>query len=418
MRILLVGASGFIGGHLLRALLLAGHQVLATSRSGRGPELPGVEWQPLDLLALDTFVWPQSVDLLINASGLLSSDAAALHELQDQAASALLRGAAARGMRLLQISALGAGEQDDVPFLSSKAAADRCALQLGVPALVLRPSLVLGEGGASSVWLQRLSPWPLIPLLGNRAQLQPLHVDDLCAAVLALLRQWPAENAVLPLVGPQALSQGELIDQLRAAQGWPSARYLSLPPALTTPLARLGDRLGWRALNSQTLRLAGRDNLGSIEPLAEACGYRAAPLAARLLTWPQPGRTAQLALQPLLLATLVLIWLGTALVCLGPGFDWGLRIMAEMGVQGWPARLAVIGGGLFDGLLGVALLLRRWRVAALRAQIALMLGYTLLISLWLPHYWFDPYMAVGKNLVLVVASLWLLWLEKGAKKSR
>ncbi|PTU73029.1 SDR family oxidoreductase [Pseudomonas mangrovi] len=418
MRILLVGASGFIGGHLLRALSLAGHQVLATSRGGRGPELPGVEWQPLDLLALDTFVWPQSVDLLINASGLLSSDAAALRELQDQAASALLRDAAARGMRLLQISALGAGEQDDVPFLSSKAAADRCALQLGVPALVLRPSLVLGEGGASSAWLQRLSPWPLIPLLDNRAQLQPLHVDDLCAAVLALLRQWPAENAVLPLVGPQALSQGELIDQLRAAQGWPAGRYLKLPPALTTPLARLGDRLGWRALNSQTLRLAGRDNLGSIEPLAEACGYRAAPLAARLLTWPQRGRTAQLALQPLLLAALVLIWLGTALVCLGPGFDWGLRIMAEMGVHGWAARLAVIGGGLLDGLLGVALLLRRWRVAALRAQIALMLGYTLLISLWLPHYWFDPYMAVGKNLVLVVASLWLLWLERGAEKSR
>ena len=126
----------------------------------------------------------------------------------------------------------------------------------------------------------------------------------------------------------------------------------------------------------------------------------------------------QLTLQPLLLAALVLIWLGTALICLGPGFDWGLRIMAEMGVQGRPASLAVIGGGLLDGLLGVGLLLRRWRVAALRAQIALMLGYTLLISLWLPHYWFDPYMAVGKNLVLVVASLWLLWLEKGAEKSR
>lgn len=418
MRILLVGASGFIGGHLLRSLSLAGYQVLATSRSGHGPELPGVEWLRLDLLDLNAFAWPDSLDLLINATGLLGTDASALHELQDQAASALLRGAATRGMRLLQISALGAGEQDDVPFLSSKAAADQCALQLGVPALVLRPSLVLGEGGASSAWLQRLSPWPLIPLPDNRARLQPLHVDDLCAAVLALLRQWPAENAALALVGPQALTQGELIDQLRAAQGWQPARYLNLPALLTMPLARLGDRLGWRALNTQTLRLTGRDNLASPEPLAQACGYRAAPLRARLLAWPQRARTAQLALQPLLLAALVLIWLGTALVCLGPGFDWGLRIMAEMGVQGWPARLAVIGGGLLDGLLGVALLLRRWRVAALRAQIALMLVYTALISLWLPHYWFDPYMAVGKNLVLVVASLWLLWLEQGAKKSR
>lgn len=187
---------------------------------------------------------------------------------------------------------------------------------------------------------------------------------------------------------------------------------------LATPLARLGDRIGWRALNSQTLRLAGRDNLASPEPLAQACGFRAAPLGAHLCGWPVPARSVELALAPLLLAALVLVWLGTALVCLGPGFDWGLRIMAEMGVSGTPARVAVIGGGLLDGGLGLALLWRRSRVAALRAQIALMLVYSVMISLWLPHYWFDPYMAVGKNLVLGVASLWLLWLEKAQGSAR
>jgi hypothetical protein len=45
-----------------------------------------------------------------------------------------------------------------------------------------------------------------------------------------------------------------------------------------------------------------------------------------------------------------------------------------------------------------------------------MLIYTLLISLWLPHYWFDPYMAVGKNLVLIVASGWLLRLHQASNK--
>ena len=415
MRILLVGASGFIGAQLLRALSAAGHSTIATSRAGTGPALPGVEWRALDLLAPQAFDWPDA-ELLINATGLLSTNPEPLWQLQAEASCALLRAAAERGMRLLQLSALGAGEQPDVPFLASKAVADDCALGLGVPAQVLRPSLVLGAGGASSGWLQRLSPWPLVPLLNNRARLQPLHVDDLCGAVLALLRQWPAQNAVLPLVGPESLTQGQLLDRLRAAQGWAPARYLSLPGWLATPLGMLGERLGWRALNRQTLRLAARDNLASAEPLAAACGYRIAPLAARLGDWPEASQSISLALQPLLLATLVLIWLGTALVCLGPGFDWGLRILAEMGVDGGLARVAVIAGALLDGLLGVGLLLRRWRVHALRAQIALMLGYTLLISLWLPHYWFDPYMAVGKNLVLMVASLWLLWLEKGRSR--
>ena len=85
--------------------------------------------------------------------------------------------------------------------------------------------------------------------------------------------------------------------------------------------------------------------------------------------------------------------------------------MAEAGVQGVWAALAVIGGSLCDALLGVGLLLRRWRRRALQAQLGLMLGYTLIISLILPHFWFDPYAAVAKNLVLMVATLWLLWTE-------
>ena len=415
MRILLVGATGFIGRHLLTALTGAGHAVIASTRQSNPPTLPNVEWRQLDLLALaadpSAFAWPPQIDLLINAAGLLTSEPQVLQQVQERAACVLFDQAKAHGARVLQISALGAGEQADVPFLASKALADEHLLGLGIAAVVLRPSLVLGAGGTSSGWLQRLSPWPLIPLLNNQARLQPLHIDDLCAAVLALLRSWPAASCVLALVGPQAFTQGQLLDQLRQQQGWRPGRYWVLPRPVAAIAAWLGERCGWQALSRQTLALARRDNLASPEPLANACGYRAAALGSRLGAWPVPAHSISLALQPLLLAVLVLIWLGTALVCLGPGFDWGLRIMAEAGVSGWPARVAVIGGALLDGVLGGGLLLASWRRRALQAQLLLMLGYSLIITLWLPHYWFDPYMAVGKNLLVMLASLWLLWLQ-------
>ncbi|WP_205578403.1 DoxX-like family protein, partial [Pseudomonas aeruginosa] len=95
-----------------------------------------------------------------------------------------------------------------------------------------------------------------------------------------------------------------------------------------------------------------------------------------------------------------------------------LRILGEAGIHGWPASLAVIAGALLDGALGVGLLLRRWRRRALLAQFWLMLGYSLVISLILPHYWYDPYMAVGKNIVLMVATLWLLGDEPRAREAR
>lgn len=414
MRILLVGASGFIGRHLLTALAQAGHAVVATSRQDTGPAIPGVEWRRLDLgeplTNPDSFIWPDAIDLLINAAGQLSTDTDALYRLQSTATCALFDLARQHGVRVLQISALGAGEQPDIPFLASKAEADRHLLQSGLPAVVLRPSLVIGPGGTSSQWLLRLSPLPLLPLLDNHARLQPLHIDDLCGAVLALLRQWPEQSLVLPLVGPQAMTQGQLLDHLRHAQGWAPARYWSLPLPLTHLGAWLGQHLGWTALNPQTLNLARRDNLASPEPLAATCGYRSAPVNSRLQQWPQRAQSITSSLQPLVLAVLVLIWLGTAFVCLGPGFDWGLRIMAEAGVEGWLARLAVTAGALLDALLGIGLLLGRWRRWALRAQIVLMLGYSLIITLLLPNYWFDPFLAVGKNAAVLLLSLWLLWL--------
>ncbi len=420
MRILLVGAGGFIGRHLHVALRAAGHQVLATARQ---PD-PGAsgDWCRLDLaeLARDprAFAWPAGIELVINAAGLLSTDRTQLDEVQNLGACALFELAAAQGARVLQISALGAEDGPDTDFLATKAAAERHLLSLGMPAVVLRPSLVLGPGAASSRWLLRLSPWPWTPLLDNRARLQPLHIDDLCAAVLALLSHWPQQPCSLALVGPEAMTQGQLLDRLRAAQGWGPGHYWTLPRPLASLGALLGERCGWRALNRQTLRLARNDNLAAAEPLAEACGYRCLPLAARLHDWPQPADSAGLIVQPLLLALLVVVWLSTALACLGPGFDWSLRILAEAGIAGWPARIAVVSGALLDGALGLGLLWRRWRRRALQAQIALMLGYTALITWLLPHYWFDPLQGVGKNLVLLGASLWLLWLQTSSERTR
>ncbi len=113
MRILLVGAGGFVGRHLLPALLAAGHELLLTARRPPVDAPAGVRWLALDLERLaerpDSFAWPAGVDLLINAAGTMSLDEASMARVQDSGARALFDLAAAHGAKVLQISALGAG---------------------------------------------------------------------------------------------------------------------------------------------------------------------------------------------------------------------------------------------------------------------------------------------------------------------
>lgn len=415
MNVLLVGATGFVGRHLLRALSGAGHHIIATSRTRQPLRLPGVEWRQLDLDELatvpDHFVLPESIDLLINAAGVLSVDEQQSNLTQDLGSRALFDLAKNAGVRVLHISALGAGVRSDVHFLTSKAAADDYLIALGLPAVVLRPSLVVGPGGASSAWLARMSALPVIPLLDRTALLQPLHIDDLVSAVLALMRRWPAEPMVLPVVGIEVMTLAQLIDQMRMSQGWSRAGFIKVPDTLALFGASLGDRFGWRALNGQILRMARRDSMADPEVLESVCGYRCASLRDRLKDWPDPAQSTQLALRPLMMATLMLIWLGTAVVSLWPGFEWGLRILSEGGLTGPFAQIAVVAGALCDGLLGIGMLIGGWRRRVLQLQVCLMMAYTVIITFVLPHYWFDPYASVAKNLVLIVATLWLLKTE-------
>lgn len=118
-----------------------------------------------------------------------------------------------------------------------------------------------------------------------------------------------------------------------------------------------------------------------------------------------------LEIRPLMLAAMFFIWIWTAFVSLGPGHAWALGIMSEVGASVEVAHLAILVGAIADAALGIGLLFRRWRTAVLNAQVFLMLAYTLLITILLPHYWLDPCGSVTKNLLLIAATLWLIRTE-------
>jgi hypothetical protein len=111
---------------------------------------------------------------------------------------------------------------------------------------------------------------------------------------------------------------------------------------------------------------------------------------------------------------LATVWLVTGLVVLFvyPKED-SLHLLASVGLTGLAADAALYLGAILDVVMGVLTLMvrRRW---LWQLQALLIVGYTIIISIWLPEFWMHPFGPLLKNLPILVL-LWLLYKNEGVE---
>lgn len=112
---------------------------------------------------------------------------------------------------------------------------------------------------------------------------------------------------------------------------------------------------------------------------------------------------------------LAFVWLATAAVSLGGGRQIGYATLAQVGIEGLSAELCVYGGAALDLLLGLWTLLAVAPRTCLRAQAALILLYTLLLTLIAPAFWLHPFGPLTKNIPLL-ALIHLLYQQVGRRE--
>ncbi|WP_326951020.1 NAD(P)H-binding protein [Amycolatopsis sp. NBC_00348] len=233
MRVLVAGASGFVGSRLCPALDEAGHTVLAMTRRPedyRGTGEP-VRGDVADVGSLrDALKGADAAYYLVH-----SLDSSDFKRRDSEAARAFARAAADAGIgRIVYLGGLGDDDGTLSEHLASRREVEELLGETGVPVTVLRAGIVIGHGGTSWELTRQLVehlPAMVTPRwVGTRTQ--PIAIDDVVRYLVGVLDHADAAGRAFDIGGPDVLAYREMLQRVAAIEGRP---LVIVPVPLLSP---------------------------------------------------------------------------------------------------------------------------------------------------------------------------------------
>jgi len=285
----LFGGSGFFGTHVAQELLSRGARLRICSRNPekawRVRPLGGlgyVQFGRVDVTKAESVAAAVAgADAVVYLVGAFSGD---LDALQGEGAGRVAAAASAAGVKAyVHVSAIGADAGSPVAYARTKAEGEAAVLAAFPSATILRPSVLFSEDDEFVTKFAGLvAAFPLLPVFGPQAKLQPLFVDDAAEAVGNALADPGAHGGkTYEIAGPEVLTMRDLNERIAKAEGRKRA-FIDLPDGLSGLIAALP---GTPISSDQwALLKAGNVAGGTLPGLAEL-GVKPRPLSLFLDRW-------------------------------------------------------------------------------------------------------------------------------------
>ena len=290
--ILVTGGTGFVGGHVVRALLDAGKPVRCLVRDPhRAQKLEGLGGELVegDMTEPETLRGAvEGVESVVHLVAIRQGKRSQFEAVMSRGTRALLDEARRAGVRrFVHMSALGTTEEtkDIVPYYGAKWDMEQAVRGSGLPHVIFRPSFVFAtDGGILPTFRKLAKLTPVTPIAGSGEQrLQPIWAEDLAACFVRALDDDGVTNRTLELGGPDVVSWNTLWERLKQALGVrrPS---LHVPMALMRANALVTERLpGNIPLTRDLLKMMEvGDNVVTGDDGARALGVSLLPLDEQL----------------------------------------------------------------------------------------------------------------------------------------
>jgi NADH dehydrogenase len=268
-RLVVLGGTGFVGRPQVPRLAADGHTIVLLSRNrARHRELgvlPGVQVRSADVHDPATLQRELAgFDAVINLVGILNPRGVhSFEHVHVELVEKLIEACRINGVtRLHQMSALKAGQGLSL-YLKSRGQMEARVRQSGLDWTLYQPSVMFGEGdGLVSRFARLLRRLPVLPLARARARLAPTWVGDVATAIARCVYT-PAlgRERCFELYGPDVLSLGEIVRQIRAAGGYRTP-ILELPDSLGRLQAQVAELLPGKPFSLDNFRSLRTDSVG------------------------------------------------------------------------------------------------------------------------------------------------------------